>query len=49
MSKIEPRLFDELKKVLVSFGGKYFIGDELNRSKVSDDLRAYDEALLGTV
>ncbi|MBS0939841.1 DNA methyltransferase [Lactiplantibacillus plantarum] len=46
MSKIEPRLFDELKKVLVSFGGKYFIGDELNRSKVSDDLRAYDEALL---
>lgn len=46
MSKIEPRLFDELKKVLVSFGDKYFIGDELNRSKVSDDLRAYDEALL---
>lgn len=46
MSKIEPRLFDELKKVLVSFGDKYFIGDELNRSKISDDLRAYDEALL---
>lgn len=46
MSKIEPRLFDELKKVLVSFGDKYFIGDELNRTKVSDDLRAYDEALL---
>lgn len=46
MSKIEPRLFDELKKVLVSFGDKYFIGDELNRSKVSDDLRAYDETLL---
>lgn len=46
MSKIEPRLFDELKKVLVSFGDKYFIGDELNRSKISDDLRAYDESLL---
>ncbi|MFC6316423.1 DNA methyltransferase [Lapidilactobacillus achengensis] len=46
MSKIEPRLFDELKKVLVSFGDKYFIGNELNRSKVSDDLRAYDETLL---
>lgn len=46
MSKIEPRLFDELKKVLTSFGDKYFIGDELNRSKISDDLRAYDEALL---
>lgn len=46
MSKIEPRLFDELKKVLVSFEDKYFIGDELNRSKVSDDLRAYDEVLL---
>lgn len=46
MSKIEPRLFDELKKVLVSFEDKYFIGDELNRSKVSNDLRAYDEALL---
>ena len=46
MGKIEPRIFDELKKALVSFGDKYFIGDELNRSKVSDDLRAYDEALL---
>ncbi|WP_412990209.1 site-specific DNA-methyltransferase [Pediococcus siamensis] len=46
MSKIEPKLFDELKKVLTSFGDKYFIGDELNRSKVSDDLRAYDETLL---
>lgn len=46
MSKIEPRLFDELRKVLTTFGDKYFIGDELNRSKISDDLRAYDEALL---
>ena len=46
MGKIETRIFDELKKALVSFGDKYFIGDELNRSKVSDDLRAYDEALL---
>lgn len=46
MADIEPRLFDELKKVLTSFGDKYFIGDELNRSKISDDLRAYDEELL---
>ena len=46
MGKIEPRIFDELKKALTSFGDKYFIGDELNRAKVSDDLRAYDEALL---
>lgn len=46
MGKIEPRIFDELKKVLTSFGDKYFIGDELNRAKVADDLRAYDEALL---
>lgn len=46
MGKIEPRIFDELKKALTSFGDKYFIGDELNRAKVADDLRAYDEALL---
>lgn len=46
MGKIEPRIFDELKKALTSFGDKYFIGDYLNRAKVSDDLRAYDEALL---
>lgn len=46
MAKIEPRLFDELKSVLISFGDKYFIGEELNRSKVSEDLRSYDETLL---
>lgn len=46
MGKIEPRIFDELKKALTSFGDKYFIGDELNRAKVADDLRVYDEALL---
>jgi adenine-specific DNA-methyltransferase len=46
MGKIEPRIFDELKKALTSFGDKYFIGDELNRAKVADDLRAYNEALL---
>ena len=45
--KIEPKIFDELKRVLVSFGDKYFVGEELNRSKLSDDLRNYDEALLG--
>ena len=44
--KIEPRLFDELKKVLAYFGEKYFVGEELNRSKISDDLRNYDEVLL---
>lgn len=46
MGKIEPRIFDELKEALTSFGNKYFVGDEINRSKVVDDLRAYDEALL---
>ncbi|KPN79082.1 Adenine specific DNA methylase Mod [Apilactobacillus kunkeei] len=46
MKKIEPRLFDELKKKLLSFGNKYFVGDELNRTKVSEDLRSYDEQLL---
>lgn len=46
MEKIEPRLFVELKKALVSFGDKYFIGDKLNRSQISDDLRAYNEDLL---
>ena len=44
--KIEPKLFDELKKVLSDFGDKYLVGEELNRSKLSDDLRNYDEALL---
>lgn len=46
MSKIEPKIFDELKTALVSFGDKYFVGEELNRSKLTDDLRNYDEALL---
>lgn len=44
--KIEPKLFDELKKVLSDFGDKYLVGEELNRSKLSDDLRNYDEDLL---
>ncbi|MCT0085479.1 DNA methyltransferase [Lactococcus lactis] len=44
--KIEPKIFDELKGVLVSFGDKYFIGEELNRSKLSEDLRTYDDSLL---
>ena len=46
MAKIEPKIFDELKTVLVFFGNKYFVGEELNRSKLTDDLRNYDEALL---
>jgi len=46
MAKIEPKIFDELKTALSSFHGKYFVGEELNRSKLTDDLRNYDEALL---
>lgn len=46
MGKIEPRLFDELRLILSSFGNKYFIDNELNRSKVAEDLRNYDESLL---
>lgn len=46
MAKIEPKIFDELKTALVSFGDKYFVEEELNRSKLTDDLRNYDEALL---
>lgn len=46
MAKIEPKIFDELKTALVSFGDKYFVGEVLNRSKLTDDLRNYDEALL---
>lgn len=46
MAKIEPKIFEELKIALSSFGGKYFVGEELNRSKLTDDLRNYDEALL---
>ena len=44
--KIEPKIFDELRTVLSSFGDKYFVGEELNRSKLSEDLRNYNEALL---
>ncbi|TYR80338.1 site-specific DNA-methyltransferase [Priestia megaterium] len=46
MAKIEPKIFDELKRALSSFDGKYLVGEELNRSKLTDDLRNYDEALL---
>lgn len=46
MGKIEPKIFDELKIALSSFDRKYFVGEELNRSKITDDLRNYDEALL---
>lgn len=45
MAKIEPKIFDELKTALSSFGDKYFVDEELNRSKLTDDLRVYDEAL----
>ncbi|MEC1269290.1 site-specific DNA-methyltransferase [Bacillus vallismortis] len=46
MAKVEPKIFDELKKALSSFDGKYLVGEELNRSKLTDDLRNYDETLL---
>lgn len=46
MGKIEPKIFDELKVALSSFEERYFIGEELNRSKLTSDLRNYDEALL---
>ena len=36
MAKIEPKIFDELKTALVSFGDKYFVGEELNRSKLAE-------------
>ena len=45
--KIEAKIFDELRQIIDSFGDKYLLGEELNRSKLSDDLRNYDEALLG--
>ncbi|MDO7864258.1 site-specific DNA-methyltransferase [Brochothrix thermosphacta] len=44
--KIEPKIFDELKKILLLFTDKYFIDEELNRTKLSEDLRKYDEELL---
>ncbi|WOS33507.1 site-specific DNA-methyltransferase [Listeria monocytogenes] len=46
MAKIEPKIFDELKIALSSFDQKYFVGEELNRSKLTEDLRNYDETLL---
>ena len=44
--KTEAKIFEELKKTLSIFGNKYFIGEDLNRSKLSEDLRNYDETLL---
>ena len=44
--EIESKIFEELKKSLSSFGSKYFISEDFNRSKISDDLRNYNEALL---
>ena len=44
--KIEAKIFDELRQIIDSFGDKYLFGEELNRSKLSEDLRNYDEALL---
>lgn len=44
--KIEPEIFGELKEVLSTFGNKYLINGEINRSKISEDLRKYDEDLL---
>lgn len=46
MAKIEPKIFDELKIALMTFGIKYFVNEELNRSKLSEDLRNYNEELL---
>lgn len=46
LAKIEPKIFDELKIALSSFDQKYFVGEELNRSKLTEDLRNYDETLL---
>ena len=31
--KIEAKIFDDFIKVLMSFGDKYLLGEELNRSK----------------
>lgn len=44
--KIKPKIFDELRSALYSFGDKYLVGEELNRSKLCDSLRNYDESLL---
>lgn len=46
MAKIKPKIFDELKIALMTFGIKYFVNEELNRSKLSEDLRNYNEELL---
>lgn len=46
MSVIEPKIFEEIKKAVLSFNDKYLLGDEINRSKFTEDLRNYDEKLL---
>lgn len=37
---------NELNDILSSFGDKYYIGDELNKAKVIQDIDRYDEALI---
>lgn len=43
---METKIMQELKSVLKQFDSKYYIGDELNKAKVIDDLEAHDPELV---
>lgn len=37
---------NELNDILLSFGDRYFIGNELNKVKVIQDIDSYNEELI---
>lgn len=46
MIDMETKIMQELESVLKQFGSKYYIGDELNKAKVIDDLEAHQPELV---
>ncbi len=49
MTLIEPKIFEEIKSTLANFDNRYFTNGELNRTRVSEDLRKYDERLISNL
>src|SRR5699024_1895200 len=43
---LNTKIMNELKDVLSSFGDEYYIGNELNKAKVIQDIDSYNEELI---
>ncbi|MBG9980473.1 site-specific DNA-methyltransferase [Facklamia lactis] len=43
---MNTKIMNALNDILSSFGDKYYIGDELNKAKVIQDIDSYDEELI---